>query len=582
MYTKPNFFFTTFIFPLFFLYSLQSIASSPLEPVRTDHPRDTMMSFMEAMNDYKKGLDTGDRDLRARLSDAVRTLNLSDFPAIVRAEKGRESAILLKEVIDRIILIDYNLIPDDPNLARWRLKSTEIVLSKVESGERAGEFLFSSDTVQRASEFYNKVKHLPYLKGSGQGAGYREPFLERSMPEWSRGQLLGFQKWQWVGLFIVILLGFLIKLSAELLTKLFKKLTQSQTDSLKYQILLALEKPIGLVVTALFWFASVHSLRFEGTALAVLVTAIQIVWGVGIVWSLYKLTEVFNQRLQNYADHSDNNLDSHLVPLLGKTLRVFVMIFGVLVVIQNLGINVMSLLAGLGIGGLALALAAKDTAANFFGSIMILLDRPFRVGDWIVTGSTEGLVEEVGFRSTRIRTFYGSLISIPNSELATANIDNMGKRDSRRTLTELGLTYDTPPEKIEAFVEGVKNIIKANPATKKDAIQVAFNRYGDFSLQIIVVFFLKVDSWGDELIERQNIYNDILRLAREIGVEFAFPTQTLHMESFPEKKPTRIQEVKPIEELKLRAKEFGPDGKFSHPMGLGIFTPRHKEPPSSP
>src|SRR5690606_2130508 len=144
---------------------------------------------------------------------------------------------------------------------------------------------------------------------------------------------------------------------------------------------------------------------------------------------------------------------------------IFVVVVGALVGAQNLGIEVFSVLAGLGIGGLAVALAARDSLANFFGSIMIMVDRPFRVGHWIISKGEEGIVEDIGFRSTKIRTFYNSVVSIPNSELAIAPVDNMGLRRFRRVRTTIGVTYDTPPEKIEAFLEGIKNIIKANPAS---------------------------------------------------------------------------------------------------------------------
>ena len=233
----------------------------------------------------------------------------------------------------------------------------------------------------------------------------------------------------------------------------------------------------------------------------------------------------------------------------------------------------MSVLAGLGLGGLAFALAAKDACANFFGSIMILLDRPFNIGDWVIIGETEGSVEEIGFRSTRIRTFYDSLITVPNSILANANIDNMGQRNYRRIKAFFGLTYDTPPEKMEAFLEGVKNIVKANPYTRKDYYHVVFTAYGNFSLDVMLYCFSKVPDWSAELVQRQNIYLEILRLAEKIGVDFAFPTQTLHMESFPGQESLRIPHQIDVSKLSDTASRFGPSGLYSKPGGQGLFTP---------
>ena len=153
---------------------------------------------------------------------------------------------------------------------------------------------------------------------------------------------------------------------------------------------------------------------------------------------------------------------------------------GILIVLQNMGVNVFSLLAGLGLGGLAFALAAKDTAANLFGSIMILTDRPFKIGDWVKMDGVEGTVEEIGFRSTRVRTFYNSLITIPNATIANVQIDNLGVRQYRRTTATLGVTYDTSMEKMNQFVEGIRKIIEGNADKIKRVVE-----YWKFTMKIL-------------------------------------------------------------------------------------------------
>ena len=153
----------------------------------------------------------------------------------------------------------------------------------------------------------------------------------------------------------------------------------------------------------------------------------------------------------------------------------------------------------------------------------------------------------------------------------------MGKRKYRRIYTTLGLTYDTPPEKMEAFLEGIKNIIKANPNTRKDYFHVVFSGYGASSLDVMVYLFLEVPDWSNELVERQNIFLEILRLAKNIGVDFAYPTQSLHIETFPEKKPNREPHEVNISELKSSAAQFGPKGEQSKPGGLGLFIPPFRE-----
>ncbi len=552
--------------------------------IKKDNARFTMKTFMSAMEDYRKGINEGDDELTDRIDAAVSCLSLADVPSVVREDKGRETAIYLKEVIDRIIAIDYDMIPvSDHNgnpVLRFRLKSSNerVVIARIESGDQTGEYLFTKQTVDGIKSFYNQIKDRPYKTGTGGGAHYRPDMVERMVPEFLRGKYILFQNWQWAGLFLGILLGLVVKTIVQHMTHLVKKFTKKSKTDWDDKIVGAIEKPIGILGAGAFWFFTVHALQFEGSALAVLKIIIQVVISVAFIWALYRLADVLAEYLRKLTAKTDTMLDDHLVPLIKRALHTFIVIFGVLITVQNLGFNVMSLLAGLGLGGLAFALAAKDTCANFFGSIMILTDRPFLVGDAVEIGGVSGTVEQIGFRSTRLRTFYDSEVTIPNASLANANIDNLGRRQYRRQVMTLGLTYDTPPEKMEAFAEGVKNIIKNNPITRKDYFHVVFESYGDCSLNVLVYYFLETSSRSEELVERHNINLQILQLGAELGVEFAFPTQTLHMETFPEKEPTRTVPPFTVDEVKDVAASFGKDGKNAQPDGSGIFLPPHKDP----
>jgi MscS family membrane protein len=186
-------------------------------------------------------------------------------------------------------------------------------------------------------------------------------------------------------------------------------------------------------------------------------------------------------------------------------------------------------MGGLGLGGAALALASKDTVSNFFGSVTVLFDRPFEVGDWIITEGAEGTVEAVGFRSTRIRTFYNSLITLPNSLLTTSVVDNMGRRRFRRIKTTIGVQYDTTPEQLDAFCEGIRELIRRHPYTRKDYYHVYFNDFGTSSLDIMLYCFVACPDWAVELRERHRLLADIMRLANKLNVNFAFPTRTVHL-----------------------------------------------------
>jgi MscS family membrane protein len=210
-------------------------------------------------------------------------------------------------------------------------------------------------------------------------------------------------------------------------------------------------------------------------------------------------------------------------------LKVFIVAFGFIYGAQYLDINIVPLITGLGIGGLAFAFAAKDTIENFFGSIAVILDRPFEVGDWVVVEGIEGTVEELGFRSTRIRTFYNSQVTVPNSVLVRAKVDNYGRRRYRRWKTYIGLQYDTPPEKLLAFTEGIRELVRQHPYTRKDFYQVWCHDFGDSSFNILLYVFHLVPDWATELRERERLFIDIVRLADRLGVQFAFPTRTIHL-----------------------------------------------------
>ncbi len=272
-----------------------------------------------------------------------------------------------------------------------------------------------------------------------------------------------------------------------------------------------------------------YILGLPPTALAILLLAVKFFAIAAIVWSAYRAVDVGAAILESYAAGTATKYDDLLIPLLRSSAKVFIAAFGVIFLADNLNINITGLLAGLGLGGLAFALAAQDTVKNFFGSITVLVDRPFQVGDWVVIGDIEGTVEEVGFRSTRIRTFYNSLVTLPNANLISADVDNYGARRYRRWKANLGVAYDTPPEKIDVLCEGIRELVRRHPYTRKDYFHVYLNQFGASSLDILLYIFWETPDWSTELRERHRLAVDILRLAQHLGVEFAFPTQTLYL-----------------------------------------------------
>ncbi len=262
-------------------------------------------------------------------------------------------------------------------------------------------------------------------------------------------------------------------------------------------------------------------------------------------WLLFNLVEVIDAALRRLSEKTESKLDDQIVPLIRKSLRIFLVVVFTLLVAQNVfGLDITGWLAGLGIAGLAVSLAAQDSIKNLFGSITVLFDKPFIVGDWVVIDDLEGTVEEVGFRSTRIRTFYNSLITLPNAHLISASVDNYGKRTYRRWKTHIGVQYDTTPDQLMAFTEGIRELVRSHPYTRKDYFQVWCHEFAGSSLNILLYIFHEVPDWSTELRERERLFIDIVRLADALGVSFAFPTQTVHLYK-EEHKPYETQHEAP-------------------------------------
>lgn len=273
----------------------------------------------------------------------------------------------------------------------------------------------------------------------------------------------------------------------------------------------------------------------------------------------FRLADIATDAFERRAALTESRIDDQLAPLLRTALKGGVALIGALFVLGNLGVNVTSLIAGLGLGGLAVALAAQDSIRNLLGGVTIFADRPFQVGDWVVMNDIEGTVEHVGFRSSRVRTFYNSVVTVPNARIVDTHVDNMGMREWRRYSTTLGLAYHTAPDQVQAFVEGVRALIRANPAMRHDYYIVEFHGYGPSSLDILVYCFIDAPDWNAELRTRHVLNLDIMRLAEQLGVEFAFPTQTLHLASAPGQ-PAAPPDAPSRERLAGTVDDFGPDG----------------------
>lgn len=485
------------------------------------NPQATIKQFINAMTK----VTTGDEDA---FSLAIDTLDLSQVSQLIRDERGQETARLLFTIMQ---LAD---IPKLDEIPAKTLKSSYVLL-RSEQGNivlRVNEqknWLFSSKTVDKVPQIFQGLTDNHTIDTNGDSAVSLPASvqLRSRMPSLlKQGFILEY--WQWIGLFFIIVFGSVAdKVLAWVLKFNVGRWQQKHPsfEKLDSNVL----RPLGLMAMALIWWSGLNMLGLPDTALLILLVAVKLLVSLSGIWSAFRIVDIFDALWTTKALQTSNKFDDLLVPMISKSLKVFVVVIGIVFAADNLNIDVTSLLAGLGLGGLAFALAAKDLLGNFFGSVTVLLDRPFSIGDWVVIGDIEGAVEEVGFRSTRVRTFYNSLVTMPNSILTTTKIDNMGARRYRRMKTMLAVTYDTSPERIEAFCEGIRKIIQMHPYMRKDAYQVYFNEYGAASLDILVYVFWATPDWNTELRERHRFLLDVLRLARQLEIEFAYPTQTLYL-----------------------------------------------------
>ncbi len=494
------------------------------------NPRETMRTFIEGFNRWDEGGD----------QDALAALDLSGMDETLRSSKGEELGSLLMRVLDRHSKVVYQNIDNDPAGAQFvhlTHAAGSIVIAPIENPETGlVEWKFSQATLDSLLDLWDAFKDREIVV-EGKDESDERVVLSLLIRDWVGGRFpfllertVLLENWHWIGLFVIIVFGMaLSRVAGFLILAGIRRWFARSKMSLSQKLQKDFVRPIRIALMAWVWFVALGTLNLPPDTLKYLRVIAVTVSAAGGVWAAYRLIDIVSEYLAERAARTPSKFDDVLIPLVTRSLKLFVIVFGIVFVAEIAGFKPTSLLAGLGLGGLAFALAAKDTIANVFGSVTILVDRPFQIGDWIVTGNVEGSVETVGIRSTRVRTFYNSLITVPNSELTNATIDNMGARRYRRIKTMLCLTYDTPPEKIEAFCEGVRELIRQHPYTRKDYFHVYLNEFADASLNVLLYCFHEAPEWATELRERHRLFLDIIRLAQRLGVEFAFPTQTLYV-----------------------------------------------------
>ncbi len=522
-------------------------------------PRATMQTFLVAMNALW--------DDPTAWRQAAACLEVEGRPEA----EARELARQLYAVLNRIERVEVDSLPDAAAVSSrgierytWFPDRSRHARLLRRIGQPAGVirlhrgsdglWRFSAESLATLPALHEQLADLPLV--AGRDLLTLGDWIEAHLPEsLVRAEFLTVRLWQWIALFAVILLGLVV----DLLTRSLLRLTSRRLSERFHgredpEQLQRTLRPIGLTAAALVWLLALRIVDLQSTLALILGGALHVFLVISATLSVWHLIDLTAGIAMARAQGTATKIDDILVPLVTRAAKIFVLTMGIIYAADALDLPIAPLLASLTVAGVGFSFAAKDTVENFFGSVAVILDRPFDIGDWVVVGETEGIVEEVGFRSTRIRTFYNSQVTVPNANLVRASVDNYGRRRYRRWKTTLGVQYDTPPEKLVAFTEGIRELIRLHPMTRKDYYQVWCNEFGASSLEILLYLFFEVPDWNAELRERERLFLDIVRLANQLGVEFAFPTQTLHV--FPGQGPAEPRPL-PGPDTEPRAAQHG-------------------------
>jgi MscS family membrane protein len=249
-----------------------------------------------------------------------------------------------------------------------------------------------------------------------------------------------------------------------------------------------------------------------------------------IFWIFLKVIDFIGLILNKRAEATENKMDDQLIPFIVEMAKIITYLFALVIVMGNVfEIDITALAAGLGIGGIALAMASKESLENLLGSFTIFFDQPFTVGDTVTVGTVTGTVEKVGFRSTRIRTFDKSLVTVPNKKMIDAELDNLGLRPVRRVKFNIGLTYETASEQIKAIVTDIQAMINQHPKTNQDG-RVRFQEFGSSSLDIMVMYFVDSPKWNDLIDVKEDVNYKIMEIVKKHNSDFAFPSTTVYLQ----------------------------------------------------
>jgi len=342
--------------------------------------------------------------------------------------------------------------------------------------------------------------------------------------------------------FLVIIVGLIITkpIISYLLKIAYKLFGSKDSDNERDMLKSLLRKPLYYFFLLMILYIGLNSLNFpeewglvdssEFGLKMVLDKGFYLAVICSIFWTILRSVEFIGVKLKDRAAQTESKVDDGLIPFAIDLTKVLVYIFALVIILGNVfNVNITALVAGLGVGGVAIALASKESIENLLGSFTIFFDKPFAVGDVITLGGVTGKVEKVGFRSTRIRTFDKSIVTVPNKNVINTELDNLGVRPVRRVKFNIGLTYDTTIEQIKNIVNDIQKLVDDHPMTNEDG-RVRFLSFGASSLDIMVLYYVNSPEWEDLINTQQKINYNIIEIVNKHKSEFAFPSTSVYIE----------------------------------------------------
>ncbi|NDV25425.1 mechanosensitive ion channel family protein [Desulfovibrio sp. JC010] len=525
----------------------------------------SLMSPYRTFFTLKSGVVRTNQD---NLEAAISTLDMSRFTALEKPVYGPILAVMLYRIINScspLHLEELSASPDSEYAPVFmvvpEMGSITMHVVTLENGRKAWKF--TPHSLQVVQTCYDDIMQDLLREGTDPFVGNELPlhmiiddFVQRNYPQ-LMASYLNTNIYKWVALFALFLIT---PLALKIISFLLNKILTSVETKLPEGIIPPGRRkfilPVQMMVMGYLWLTMIGVLILYKDLMVFSLYGVKIIGTLSMVWIITITANLFCDVI---TAKGGSSIRATMMLIIAQIFKLAVILMGLAHIAQLFGQDSTRIFAAMGIGGLAIALAGKDTLENIFGTMVIMTTRPFAVGDWITFLGHDGTVEKVGVRSTSIRTFYNSEVIIPNAKFITTPVDNMGRREWRRYKTTIGVAYDTPAENLNGYVQGLKRLVMNHPNTRKTDFHIVVNDFGPSSIDIMVYIFFKTEDWAKELLVRHEFIVDALRLAEELKINIAFPTTTVHFrQDNPDNYPEFQSDAHAISEARSYANSIRP------------------------